>query len=83
MFLACTKEQLPIVSKYLKQDDGSIDVTKFNVSGKGFCDNNHYIIRDREIGKYKRKSFLLSSQYSWEFREDEIGELCLIPTKKK
>jgi len=83
MFNACTKEQLPIVSKYLKQDDGSVDVTKFNVSGKGFCDNNHYIIRDREIGKYKRKSFLLSSQYSWEFREDELCQLCLMPTKKK
>jgi hypothetical protein len=83
MFDASDNNQKSILSKYLKQDDGSVDVTKFNVSGKGFCDNNHYIIRDREIGKYKRKSFLLSSQYSWEFREDEIGELCLIPTKKK
>ena len=83
MFNASDDNQKSILSKYLKQDDGSVDVTKFNVSGKGFCDNNHYIIRDREIGKYKRKSFLLSSQYSWEFREDEIGELCLIPTKKK
>ena len=83
MFNASDDNQKSILSKYLKQDDGSIDVTKFNVSGKGFCDNNYYIIRDREIGKYKRKSFLLSSQYSWEFREDEIGELCLIPTKKK
>ena len=34
MFLACTKDQLPIVSKYLKQDDGSVDVTKFNAGNK-------------------------------------------------
>ena len=44
MFAACTQEQLPIVSKYLKQDDGSVDVTEFTVSGKGFCDDNFYVI---------------------------------------
>lgn len=83
MFNECTKEQLPIVSKYLKQDDGSIDVTKFNVSGKGFCDDNFYIIRDRESGEYKKQSFLLSERYDWEIKTDELGQLCLIPTKKK
>lgn len=83
MFFASNDKQKSILSKYLKQDDGSVDVTKFNVNGNGFYVNNHYIIRDREIGKYKRKSFLLSSKYNWEIKEDEIGELCLIPTKKK
>lgn len=83
MFAACTQEQLPIVSKYLKQDDGSVDVTEFTVSGKGFCDDNFYIIRDREHGEYKRKSFLISEQYNWEIKKDKLGQLCLIPTKKK
>lgn len=85
MFKACTKEQLPIVSKYLKQDDSSVDVTKFKVEGKGILDDNKssYIIRDREMGKYRKKSFLLSQWYDWEIKEDELGFLCLIPTKKK
>jgi len=85
MFNACTKEQLPIVSKYLKQDDGSVDVTKFLVKNKGILDNDerYYIIRDREWGKYRNKSFLLSPNHDWEIKEDELGYLCLIPTKKK
>lgn len=85
MFEVSTKEQLPIVSKHLKQDDGSVDVTKFIVEGKGILDDNKssYIIRDREMGKYRKKSFLLSQWYDWEIKEDELGFLCLIPTKKK
>lgn len=83
MFNSCTKEQLPIVSKYLKQNDGSVDVTKFTLSGKGFCDDNFYIIRDREWGEYKKQSFLLSERYDWEIKTDNVGELCLIPSKKK
>ena len=82
MFRACTKEQLPIVSKYLKQDDGSVDVTKLQVSGKGIADDNFYLIRDRELGEYKRKSFLLSEQYNWEIKTDNVGQLCLIPTRR-
>jgi hypothetical protein len=70
MFKACTKEQLPIVSKYLKQDDSSVDVTKFKVEGKGILDDNKssYIIRDREMGKYRKKSFLLSQWFDWEIK---------------
>jgi hypothetical protein len=85
IFLACNITQLPIVSKYLKQDDGSVDVTKFKVEGKGIHDDSKccYIIRDREMGKYKKKSFLLSPSHDWEIKEDELGFLCLIPTKKK
>jgi hypothetical protein len=92
MFKACTSTQLTIVSKYLKEDDGSVDVTKFKVSGKGFCDDsfykgfcddNFYIIRDREQGEYKSKSFLLSERFNWEIKKDSLGQLCLIPTKNK
>lgn len=83
MFKACTKEQLPIISKYLKLDDGSVDVTNFPLSGKGFCDGNFYIIRDSEWGEYKKQSFLLSQRYDWEIKTDNVGQLCLIPTKKK
>jgi hypothetical protein len=84
MFEASTKDQLPIVSKYLKQDDGSVDVSKLKVEGKGISANeSSYIIRDREMGKYQKKSFLLSPWYNWEIKEDELGFLCLIPTKKK
>lgn len=71
MFNACTKEQLPIVSKYLKQnDDGSVDVT--NVS-----------INIRVGGEYENKAFALHEDYNWEIKKDSFGFLCLIPTKKK
>lgn len=81
MFKACTKEQLPIVSKYLKQDDGSVDLSK--VTG-GFRDENHtYIIAIRTGKEYVDKSFWLDSNYKWEIKKDSDGILCLIPTKKK
>lgn len=76
MFLACTKDQLPIVSKYLKQDDGSVDL-----SGYGISYSN--IIEIRKSGEYEDKSFWLSESYNWEIKKDSIGKLCLIPTKKK
>lgn len=84
MFKACTKEQLPIVSKYLKQDDGSVDLfTEFNIDGIGFYKDTEYILRIRNIGQYGEKSFLLNNKFDWEIKKDERGETCLIPTKKK
>lgn len=70
IFNSCTKEQLSIVSKYLKQDDGSVDVT--NVS-----------INIRVGGEYENKAFALHEDYNWEIKKDSFGFLCLIPTKKK
>ena len=70
IFNSCTKEQLPIVSKYLKQDDSSVDVT--NVS-----------INIRVGGEYEDKAFALHEDYNWEIKKDSFGFLCLIPTKKK
>ena len=81
MFKACTKEQLPIVSKYLKQDDGSVDVMQFR------CDiydkEGRSVIQKRFNGEYARKSLLLDHYYNWEIKKDDEGYLCLIPTKKK
>jgi hypothetical protein len=76
MFGACTKDQLPIVSKYLKQDDGSVDVKKLD-----FKDN--HIIARRNSGEYKDKAFWLTTDYDWILNFDNEGFLCLIPTKKK
>ena len=76
IFNACTKEQLPIVSKYLKQDDGSVDLSDYN-----FSYNN--ILDIRGAGEYEKKSFWLSGSYNWEIKKDSKGKLCLIPTKKK
>jgi hypothetical protein len=81
MFKACTATQLPIVSKYLKQDDGSVDVMQFR------CDiydkEGRSIIQKRFDGEYARKSLLLDHYYNWEIKKDDEGYLCLIPTKKK
>jgi hypothetical protein len=74
MFNSCTKEQLPIVSKYLKQDDGSVDITK---------NNFNELMSIRIGGEYDSKSFLLSNHFDWEIKEDNQGFKCLIPTKKK
>jgi len=76
MFKACTEEQLPIVSKYLKQDDGSVDVTKF----KGWIED---VITARMGGEYENKAFILTHDFNWEIKKDSQGKLCLIPTKKK
>jgi hypothetical protein len=81
IFLACTKEQLPIVSKYLKQDDGSVDLTK--VTGGGFRDENDSpLIGKRLNGTYGNKAFWLHYEYDWEIKHDGYN-ICLIPTKKK
>ncbi len=76
MFEASTKEQLPIVSKHLKQDDGSVDVKDCEITP-------NYFIGVRVIGKYEYKSFYLSNEFNWEITTDEYDQLCLIPTKKK
>lgn len=80
MFLACSKEQLPIVSKYLKKDDGSVNVTKFKGT---ISDNLYHVVSNRVAGEYSDKSFCLNSRFNWEIKEDSKGILCLIPTKKK
>jgi len=81
MFNACTKEQLPIVSKYLKQNDGSVDIMKFK--GQIYDNDGHAVIEKRCYGEYGHKSLLLDDAYNWEIKKDSKGKLCLIPTKKK
>ena len=76
MFLACTKEQLPIVSKYLKKDDGSVDVKTLHL-------RDNHLIAIRQTGEYKHKAFGLNTEYDWILNFDNEGGLCLIPTKKK
>ena len=81
MFLACTKDQLPIVSKYLKQDDGSVNLGNFR------CEvtdgNGKKVIEKRVSGEYGYTSFWLDSLFNWDIKTDSMGKLCLIPTKKK
>jgi hypothetical protein len=80
MFKACTSSQLTIVSEYLKQDDGSV-----NLSGVGslVTENGNIIISKRIPGEYANKSFWLNGDYTWEIKTDSKDALCLIPTKKK
>ncbi len=73
MFKACTENQLPIVSKYLKQDDGSVDLSN----------GDNGLIAVRLDYEYANKSFWLSPSYDWDIKEDSFGYKCLIPTKKK
>ena len=74
MFGACTKEQLPIVSKYLKQDDGSVNVMLHDTES---------LIPKRIGGEHENKAFALHQDYNWEIKKDNFGFICLIPTKKK
>ena len=80
MFDACTKDQLPIVSKYLKQDDGSVNISNF--SGDIRDGDKRAIIQKRKYEEYTDKGLWLSNDYDWEIKTDSDGELCLIPTKK-
>jgi hypothetical protein len=81
MFKACTKEQLPIVSKYLKQDDGTLDLKNVQGGFRGLA-NNDLLIGLRITREYSNKSFWLNPNYNWELKQDSDNVLCLIPTKK-
>lgn len=86
MFDACTKEQLPIVSKYLKQDDGSVDLTNvmYNNSGVIFklgTEDEKYILRHNDSDS-DNKSFWLNPSFSWVIKVVH-GVPRLYPTKKK
>lgn len=82
MFKACTKEQLPIVSKYLKQDDGSVDLSK--IACEVYLDSQLAMIEIRNRFEYCDKAFWLNDVYfNWEIKKDSNDNLCLIPTKKK
>jgi hypothetical protein len=76
MFKACTKEQLPIVSKYLKQDDGSVDL-------ETLCLRDNEFLTIRNCFEYTNKAFWLNDKFNWEIKKDSDDELCLIPTRKK
>jgi hypothetical protein len=81
MFFASNDKQKSILSKYLKQDDGSINFD--NILGDGYKLNERQLIGKRTYGQYKSKSFYLDNKFDWKIQKDEYGELCLIPTKKK
>lgn len=76
IFNSCTKEQLPIVSKYLKQDDGSVDL-------ETLCLRDNEFLTIRNCFEYTNKAFWLNDKFNWEIKKDSDDELCLIPTKKK
>lgn len=81
MFAACTKDQLPIVSKYLKQDDGSVDLRDIKTDEYGMIIGQKYILRvDDPDADYK--SFWLRNEFKWEIKMVN-GCPRLIPTKKK
>jgi hypothetical protein len=81
MFKACNIEQLPIVAKYLKQDDGSVDLSE--ITGVLSSKNNLGLIALRLVGDYSNNAFWLNDRYNWEIKKDNHGVVCLIPTKKK
>ena len=78
------KTNYQYVSKYLKQDDGSVDLTKINVGQvNSIWLDGESIIEVRNRGEYKDKSLWLNDIFNWEIKKDSKGKLCLIPTKKK
>jgi hypothetical protein len=81
MFKACTKEQLPIVSKYLKQDDGSVDISKVTYGNHGILLGSAYIVRHDAFTSIKN-GFWLNPDFNWEFKINGDYQY-LIPTKKK
>ena len=81
MFNASDDNQKSILSKYLKQNDGSINFD--NLLGDGYNLNERQLIGKRVFGLFSYKSFYLDNKFDWKIQKDEYGELCLIPTKKK
>ena len=81
MFNASDDNQKSILSKYLKQNDGSINFD--NLLGDGYKLNERQLIGKRIFGVFRYKSFYLDNKFDWKIQKDEYGELCLIPTKNK
>ena len=81
MFNSCTKDQLPIVSKYLKQDDGSVDVSKVTYNENGTLLNDKYIVRHNAITSITN-GFWLNADFNWEVKMISDTPF-LVPTKKK
>ena len=81
MFKACTSTQLAIVSKYLKEDDGSVDVSKVKYDSQGALLEHKYIIRHNAITSIKN-SFWLNPDFNWEVKMNGDTPF-LVPTKKK
>lgn len=80
IFKDCTPEQLPIVSKYLKRDDGSVNLSKLN--SYDLLKLTDGLITVRQVGEYTNKAFYLNSDYTWVLKKDSEGIICLIPTRK-
>ena len=81
MFKACTATQLPIMSKYLKQDDGSVDVSKVTYGNHGILLGSAYIVR-HDVFTSIKNGFWLNPDFNWEFKMNGDYQY-LIPTKKK
>jgi len=82
MFNASDNKQKSILSKYLKQDDGSVDLSK--IACEVYLDSPIAMIEIRNRYEYCDKAFWLNDVYfNWEIKKDSKGQLCLIPTKKK
>jgi len=83
IFKACTKEQLPIVSKYLKQNDGSVDLSKIRYDNSGALFGDTYLLRHDDILHLinQTKSFWLNNDYDWKIKNVN-GFPRLFPTIK-
>ena len=53
---------------------GEIEIGTFGV-------DINSILEVREGGEYAYKSIYLDPKFNWEIKVDDLGELCLIPTK--
>jgi hypothetical protein len=82
MFKACTSSQLPIVSKYLKQDDGSVDLSNIKYDKSGARVDGIYILRHDDFDASDNNSFWLNNDYDWILKVVK-GDQRLYPTKKK
>lgn len=50
--------------------------------GSMICNNYDIMACVRGAGKYENKAIYLNKEYDWDMRKDDLGELCLIPTRK-
>lgn len=81
MFSACTKDQLPYVHKHLKQDDGSVDISKVIYNENGALLNDKYLVRHNAFTSITN-GFWLNPDYNWEVKMISDTPF-LVPTKKK
>ena len=85
---ACTDSQNVLFDEIFGKDTNEVDLHFDKVNGLDLYDRygstrtSLIAVRHSTGSNYDRKAFYLNSDFNWEIKKDDQGQLCLIPTTK-